>query len=346
MITDITEKELAALTIERAIIHDIPKKLSGSKAKPELGGGELSEMASQLDGDAALIVCRKIVQTLGGKHAFDLVFREETESPVPGIVRKHTSSLQRTDSFIDNSRRLAKYLYESQDASNSAGLLCILDCKVTDMQAFCILKVERESGLGVNTAKRKGKRTIELSVVRDLILTTSKRVFKNVLFLRTSEGSFLIRACDIQQTDIEIAQFWRNFLGCDFKVVGRILTKRFYELNQEYIDKFVSDPTEKAAWWQSTLSELSSRKKAIDPNEYIESYVPPPHQPRFEKFLTEHDFPLKPFRLDTSVIVSHLRRIMYRGVKGSIVSVPADKKELIKIESERIVVADSVETVG
>lgn len=345
MITDITEKELTALTIVRAIVHEIPKQLTGSgrTTKPDL-----SDEESPIDIKMRSLLQRRMTQTLGGKHAFDLTFLEKSESPVPGVVRGCTGSSKKRVDFIEESRRIANYLFELQDATNSGGLLCVLDCLVRDLRAFCILKVERESGARVNPTKKKGKHIIQMSVITDLILTTNARLFKSALFLRTGKENddFLIRASDKQQPDIEIARFWRLFLGCEFKRSGRISTKRYLELNREYIDRFVSDPVEKAAWWQSILSELSSHKKAITPRLHIEQYVPEDHQQAFEEYLKENEFSLNKFPLDTSAIDKEIRRISFRGEKGSLVSVPTDQADLIKIESDRMVIADSVRSVG
>jgi hypothetical protein len=91
---------------------------------------------------------------------------------------------------------------------------------------------------------------------------------------------------------------------------------------------------------------LNSRKSSLSPRQFIEEHVPEGHQQAFEDFLKENAFSLKQFSLDTSAIASHLRRLLFRGVKGTIVSVQADQADLVTVESDRIVVADSVASVG
>ena len=135
----ITHRDLAALTIERAIVHDIPRRLRGEEFQPDL-----SETDSPLDADTAVHLHRKIVSTIGGKSAYELTFLERTESPVPPIIREYTASRRRRDDFVTKSQRLATHLFELQRGSSSPGLLCVLDCKVSNKRAVAILKVERE----------------------------------------------------------------------------------------------------------------------------------------------------------------------------------------------------------
>lgn len=341
----ITATELASLTIERAIIHDIPRRLRGQDVQPEL-----SQTDSPLDDDTAVHLHRKIVDTIGGRNAYELVFLERTESPVPPIVREYTGSRRNRDDFVKKSQRLATHLFEVQRGSSSPGLLCVLDCVATNRRAFAILKVERESGARLNSTVRDGKRTFEMSVVRDLLLTTGTKLFKNALFLRTgpADDDFSIAGCDTQRwtTYVEMAQFWFSFLGCELQVAPRIATKRFFELNREYIKTHVTDPVEKSDWYDHTVSEMKSQKRSISPRQFIDDYVPRHHQQPFEDFLRERKFSLRQFALDASDIASKLRRLSYHTDRGATVSVPADAQDIISVEAERIIVADPVSSVG
>ena len=339
----ITEQDLATLTIERVIIHDIPKKKRGGDEKPSL-----SDTDSPLDVDTTAHLHRKLVETIGGKSAYELDFADPTESPVPEIVRDYTAGHRNQDDFIEKSRRLANYLFELQGGTSSAGLLCVLDCTVTNRRAICILKVERESGASLNATTVNGKRTLKMSMVRNILLPTGTKLFKNALFLRGGNGEFLISGCDTQRanTNVEMAQFWSRFLGCQMREVPRIATKRFLDINIEYIDHHIENPVTKADWYSHVTSELTSKKRRISPRAYIDDYVPEEHRVPFEELLKQRRFPLKAFDLDTSDVKNRLRRLLYRTRNGAHVSVPFDKPELVQIETERIVILDSLSTVG
>ena len=185
-------------------------------------------------------------------------------------------------------------------------------------------------------------------MVRNILLPTGTKLFKNALFLRSSTGEFLISGCDTQRanTNIEMAQFWSRFLGCKMREVPRIATKRFLDINIEYIDQHIDDPVAKADWYGHVTSELTSKKRRISPRTFIDEYVPEEHRARFEDLLERRRFPLKAFDLDTSDVKNRLRRLLYRTRNGAHVSVPFDKPELVQIEAERIVILDSVSTVG
>lgn len=340
----ITADDLARLTIERAIVHGIPKKIRG----PEQQSAELSQVDSPLELDTVKHLHRKMVQTIGSTSAYELVFLKDTASPVPPFVRDYTHAKNPSaDMFIESSQRLAHYLFEQQLGSSSPGLLCILGCKVQDRSGVAILKVEREEGARLTPTTIKGKKTFEMKVVHDLLLTTTTKLFKNALFVRAAGDEFGITACDTQRssTNLEIARFWARFLGCEVKEEPRVATRRFYDLNMQYIREHVGDPIAKNEWAEHTISELKSQKKVISPRKFIEDYVPLEHRQPFEEFLGEKRFPLRQFGLNTEDIKRKLTTRAYHTARGAKVTVPADATEIIEIEQERIVVADPLTSI-
>src|ERR1017187_2431050 len=128
---------------------------------------------------------------------------------------------------------------------------------------------------------------------------------------------------------------------------GVTLYGRFWgDRRGNYIDQHVEDPVTKADWYSHVTSELTSKKRRISPRGFIDDYVPEEHRAPFEELLKQRRFPLKAFDLDTSDVKSRLRRLLYRTRSGAHVSVPFDKPELIQIEVERIVILDSLSSVG
>ena len=340
----ITPADLARLTIERAIVHGIPKKLRGGEDQ----GAELSQVDSPLDADTVKHFQRKMVQTIGGKSAYELVFLDKTASPVPPFVRDYTKKKNPpADMFIDSSQRLAHYLFEQQLGSSSAGLLCVLGCRVSDTSAVAILKVEREAGARLTPTIIGGKKTFEIGLVQDLMLPSATKLFKNALFLRGAGEEFAITACDTQRstTNLEIARFWARFLGCEVKEEPRVATKRFYEINMQYIRESVKDPIAMNTWAEHTVSELKSNKKVISPRKFIEDYVPEAHRQPFEDFLQQKRFPLRQFGLNTLDISRKLAMRAYHTSRGAKVVVPADAADILTIERERIIVSDSLSSI-
>jgi len=226
-----------------------------------------------------------------------------------------------------------------------------MDCTVDGRPAFGILKLEREGGLQLEQGVRDGRRTYDMSVLENLVLTDGTRLFKSALFVKTGSdlGDFDGVACDDQRpsgsTD-ELAQFWMRFLGCRLKEEPRVSTKKFFEIAVRYVNDVVIDPVEKNTIYEHVVSELKSQKKNFSPKRFIEEYLPPEHQQAFTDFLGEHHVPLRQFTLDISAIERRLRRRSFHTSKGVTVTVPVDDPTIVEVEAERIVVNDTVTKVG
>jgi hypothetical protein len=292
-----------------------------------------------------------MVRALGSKSAFDIVFRPDTASPVPALVQGYAASRRQANQFVDASQQLARTLFDYQSGAMSSGLLTVLDGAVGGRPALAILKLEREAGAQLEQGTRDGRRTYEMSVLENLVLTDGTRLFKSVLFLKSGTGpdDFEGIACDDQRsfgsTD-ELAQFWMRFLGCRLKEEPRVATKKFFEIAVRYVNDAVTDPVEKNTIYEHVVSELKSQKKQFSPKRFIEDYLPAEHQQSFTDFLGEHHVALRQFTLDISAIERRLRRRSFHTAKGVTVTVPVDDPTIVEVEAERIVVNDAVTRVG
>lgn len=342
----INADHLATLQIRRVIFHDIPKKIRGLEAQPTL-----SETESVIGPVHANHLKRRLIRALGSKSAFDLEFKPDTASPVPGLIRGYATSRRQESQFVEVSQSLARGLFDCQTGAMSAGLLTIIDCAVDGRAAFAILKLQREAGAQLEQGVHDGKRTYEMSVLENLVLTDGTRLFKSALFVKIGSDpeDFDGIACDDQRpfgsTD-ELAQFWMGFLGCRLKEEPRVSTKKFFEIAVRYVNDVVTDPIEKNTIYEHVVSELKSQKKHFSPKRFIEEYLPPEHQQQFTDFLDEHHIALRQFDLDISAIEGRLRRKSFHTVKGVTVTVPLDDPTIVEVEAERIVVNDTVIRVG
>jgi hypothetical protein len=307
----------------------------------------LSEIEATLDEDRIAHLKRRLVRALGSKSAYDVQFRPETQSPVPGLIRDYTKGKHHPEDFVPLSQKFAQFLFEQQGGSTSSGVLAIMDSTVRSKPGLVVLKLEREEGAQLELSSKKGKQTFEMSVLDNLVLTEGTRLFKAALFVRTGPGGddFSSAACDSQRpfgsTD-ELAQFWLRFLGCKLTEEPRVATKKFFEAALVYVNDVITDPVEKTRVYDHVISELTSEKKSFSPRSFIEEYVPKAHRESFETFLKERHVTLKQFTLDTSEISGRLRRRSYHTSKGVEVRVPEDEADLIEIGEERIVISDTV----
>jgi len=108
------------------------------------------------------------------------------------------------------------------------------------------------------------------------------------------------------------------------------------------VNDAITDPVEKTKVYDHVMSEMSSEKKTFAPRTFIEEYVPKAHRESFESFLKERQVSLKQFPLDTSEIVGRLRRRSYHTAKGAEVRVPEEEADIVRVQEESIIIADTV----
>jgi len=336
----LTADDLMTLQITRVIFHDVPHRPRNAEVKPGL-----SDVETDISGPKIVHVRDRLKIALGSPRAYPIQFVANSSSPVPALIREATAAVLTSEQFVALSQKIALYLFEHHSGVTSPGLLAVMDCVVQAEQALAILKLERKGGARLEPTARGGKRTYDLSVFDDLVLTQDTRFFKNALFHRTGpeDDDFAALACD-DQSD-QIASFWSRFLGCSLIELPRIATQKFFEASMNYISNGVADPVEKTAIYEAVLSELNSNKKHFAPKKFITDHVPVKHQKAFQDFLVEQKVSLAQFTVDTSEIKTKLARKSYITNDGAVVTAPADKPELLTIEKTRIIVNDTVKKV-
>ena len=245
------------------------------------------------------------------------------------------------------SQKLAKYLFEQQHGAISPGLLCVLDATTGGHPCVVLMKLEREEGAQVELTERNRKKTFAMSVLDNLVLTDGTRLFKSAMFVREGRGDndFSATVCDDQinvTSSEDIARFWLRFLGCTFVVEPRVATERFYESTLRFINAFITDPIQKNDMYEHLHSQLKSTRKRFSPGTFIEEHIPSDFHELFREHLKSEGVPLTSFRKDLSDIQPRLRRRAYRTSQGGLVSMPADKAELVEVNEKQVIVNDTV----
>jgi len=337
---------LAGLVIKRVIFHDVPRNIKGQVNAPVL-----SDIPTPVDGERIEHLKTRIRRALSSRSAYAIEFNPQSPSPIPDLIRTHTLKTQAEARFVQTSQTMANYLYEQQVGASSAGLLAILDARISAQHALVILKLEREEGAQLEPSTHGKKKTFNMSVLDNLVLTGGTKLFKNALFLRTGphEQNFAAIACDNQRSfaaTVAMAQFWQKFLGCRLREEPRITTKNFYEAAVQFINTKISDPVEMTDIYEHIVSELKSQKHTLSPKAFIEDYIPAPHRQAFEDHLIERHVTLQQFTVDNTEIARRLKRRTYYTSKGASVTIPAEEPDLqVLIDEHQISVLDSVQTV-
>ncbi len=142
-----------------------------------------------------------------------------------------------------------------------------------------------------------------------------------------------------------MGRFWLKYLGCRVTVEPRISTQTWFDTTVEFLNDHVTDPIVKNDLYEHLQSELKSNRKQISPNKFIEDCFPDEYRNEYKGFLKGKGVSLQAFEKDVSDIKSKITRKLLRTAKGVTVTVPADEDELVKIESDQIVVRDPLQSI-
>lgn len=329
--------DLALMAIHKVIIHEVPRHSRGDEA----GRPVLSEVDSPLDEDLKNYLRERVVGSLKSSQAFDIVIDPTATSPIPQLVADYTSSVN-ADDFVAVSTRMAEHLYNIQTGSNPAGLLSVIDCSINSLRGLGILKLEKERGARIAQQELAGKKTYNIRILRDLILTEKTKVFKIGLFIRTgiAADSFDAAASDHQRGyfhRMEVADFFlRRFLGCKLTEEPEVSTKRFFDVTEEFINQHVEDPVRRARYHNHLVSALTSEKQSLSPRTFAENYLRTTDRQRFLDYLGLKQAPTAQFTLETSLVKGRLEKVEYRFREGISIVAPAEsdgeKVKLTKLD--------------
>lgn len=343
----LTADDLAALEIRRVIFHDVPRNLKGQERSPVL-----SEIPTELDTRRTGHLKSRLIRALGSRAAYAMMFKTESASPVPNLIRNHTAENQTVPQFVKMSQVMANYLFERQIGAISPGLLAVIEARIGLRRSVAVLKLEREEGARLEQDTRGKKKTFSMAVLDDLVLTGNTKLFKNALFVRTGKGDdeFDSLACDNQRSyaaSTAMAQFWETFLGCKLKEEPRVTTKKFFEAALGYLNQHFEDPVELHELYGHLHSQLTAIRGTLEPRTFIEEYLPKAHRQAFENHLRDHGVSLLQFPVDVSDISNQLKRKTYYTRHGASVTVPADETNIkVAIDEHGITVVDAVKSVG
>lgn len=320
--------DLGQITIEHAIVHEIPRHLAGKSE----GGPILSEVQTDLSKDLRNFFRERISSSLG-IAAYEVEFDPKTTSPMPELIRKDIAS---KGQLVADSHEMAKHLYLSQGGPSPEGLLTILRGKVGTQRALAILKLEKEEGARVRYETKQGKLSLSVDHVRDLMLTQKTKVFKVGLFVRreAAEEEMVGLVCDQQKSyGGTVALFFlERFLGCRLKEKAELTTKRFFETVQDFINEGVDNPETKAKYHVALAAELGGTKTTVSLQGFANANLDVVDRQPLVNRLTNAGFSTPSFKKDTKLIATHLRRIQFSFQSGvSVLTRPELIGEQVKV---------------
>lgn len=291
---------LDTFQISSAVVHDVPH--GGEKDQEPV----LTDAPIALDSTLTTYFRSKIIKSLG--RGVEVVVDPDGACCVrDGVSRLLVDSR----SLVQVSQELAKHLHRVQTGRNSAGLLTVL-LGATDVgPCVSVIKLEREEGLRfkIDTDQR-GRKTIDLELLRELTLTNKTKVFKTSLLMLAEPakaGSMYGRVSDDQRgrdDGIGVATFYLStFLGCQLKTNPEKITLDFVQRSEQFFNSEISNPEKRGRYQVALLAVMQDNTIDIRPSDFAAKNLEPVDRPRYIEALREAGIePTVPFQKDTNLV--------------------------------------------
>jgi len=301
--------DLHTITIEKIIVHDIPKHKKGDiSLQPNY-----SEQESELPDGLRSFFKDKVVSALSSDKAFKICYdADNTASPVSWIISDIIKSPD--GDFVLKSKSIAEHLFKIQVGINAAGILLIILGKVNGFSSCMILKLERDSG--AQLVLNQQTKSFNIREVHDLMLTYKTRIFKVALFINKEEfqckfdGSVMDYQINVKEKKEASTYFIDAFLGCKPFEDPKITTQRFFNLTRTYIDT-IEDIIHRAKYIQDLNSYLQKNNQTLNPKEFADDYFKTSkHKDDYKKFLETKKFKFSSFPKDTQLISNKFKKIV------------------------------------
>jgi hypothetical protein len=291
---------LDSFEIVSVVVHDVPQ---GGQEEQDL---VLTDEPITLDETLTAYFRGKIIKSLG--RGVEVVVDPDGAPCVRDAV---SDLLADSACLVDASRSVAKHLYGVQSGRNSSGLLTVLLARTTAGPCVSVLKLEREEGLRfkIDTDQR-GRKTVDLELLRELTLTNKTKVFKTSLLMLTSPGephSMYGRVSDDQRgrdDGIGVATFYLStFLGCQLKTNPEKVTLDFVQASERFFNSEIRSAEKRGRYQVALLAKMQDNELDILPSDFAAAHLEAVDRTRYTDALREAKIdPLVPFQKDTSLV--------------------------------------------
>lgn len=295
---------------EKVIFHTIFKK----ERSEEHSSVEYEQELLELDSEVIELLKQRINNAIGiESKSFELSIANIVED---SFFDFSTKIMEDSDSFIENSQRIASKLASSQRNGNiSGGYLLIIQGKSADEDKFVIaLKAEVHDALSLN--KEDGRASMEL--IKDIFLSPAAKFYKlGIIYEDQKEEETFpndLFSCILfdnqfnpKYTPAEF--FYRDFLGFDISANDKIKTRKFFDEVNEFIYNEIDDRSLKMDLVNSLrLFIKTDQTEVIDPEDIRERFFSVDSVIR-ERFSTQIlvDYP-RPFTKNTILLDFSLKR--------------------------------------
>ncbi len=281
---------------------------------------------------------------------------EEEGSTSPKLIR---GLLANVGDIVADSAELARSLHRKQKWMSSVGLVMVLRGALDKEACLIVAKMEHEEGMRVQATTVDGKRTYKAEYLKDLILGQGTKVFKVGIFAAsgaTDHAPLRGYVVDVQQGGGGVADYFVEFLGCQFTQRSDVQTEKFFfKITQSFISRSTKgDPETTAEYEIALLSEMQNRSPRISPEQFAQRHLKVEHRDEYISKIQAAGLPARGFTKDTHLVTSSIRRVKFQTGRGATVLVPPPMYEdgSVAIQSAKegnasqIVITDKISSIS
>lgn len=329
------------LQIERVVLHGIKKASRGSGTEPEL-----SQAESELPDQVRAFLQGQLTDAL--KHRREIV-EEPGMSTLSGLVR---DVWQGSTTLLEVSQVLARNLQSTQPGIGSEGLLMVAQTRTGDGPAFLVAKLEHEKGTQAQMERNAaGALVYSMTFLDNLFFTEGSKVYKIGFFPMPDDLSAPLPAfvVDRQVSGSDVAVYFREtYLGCAWKEKPEVMTERFMDTVQEWIDT-QADPEKRSRYQLSLIADLQSREEVLSVSSFAARYLDDEDRDSFTRH-TRKTLPATNLTKDLTLVEARIANVRWDTRSGTVIIASPDaiNKGIVKVDREQqngaavITVADEI----
>lgn len=320
------EINFTTLTIERVIIHDLPKHYKSPKEGEEVKP-KLSQKESSLPPVMRGFFKEKVIETLKSSNAFRVCYDAGLDSSVSNFV---DNLLSAEDAFVENSHKIAKRLFDVQNGQNSGGILVVIITRIENSLTCVIFKLDKEKG--AQLTEDEESKSFDIAEVQNLMLSDKTKILKIVMLIKREDfrceydGLLVDYQSPIGKHKDLSSYFMNDFLGCRAFEEPRVTTRKFYALTKNFISK-IEDKIRQTRYLLHLNSYIQSNNTHLNASEFSDKYLESPEEKdNYNNFLKAKNFHMESFPKNNDLLKKELEKIFIDFENGA--TLTATKKSL------------------
>lgn len=298
------------LQLEQVVLHGIKKALRGSGIEPDLTDEE-----SPLSDQVRVFLETQLSSAM--KHRREIV-EEPNMSTLPNLIRDVWSG---TTSLLDASQVLARNLQSTQPGIGSEGLLMVAKTRSADGPGFLVAKLEHEKGTSAELeTNAAGMRVFATTFLDNLFFTEGSKVYKIGYFPLPADVTAPLPAfvVDRQVSGTDVAVYFREtYLGCAWKEKPEIMTERFVDTVQAWIDT-VADPEKRSRYQLALITDLQSRDDFLSMSGFASRYLDDGDRDSFTRHASQ-TLPAANLTKDLTLVETRIANVRLDTRSGTVV---------------------------